>query len=286
MLDMPQVETGYVAVNGGKLYYEVAGAGHPFLLIHAGVADLHMWDDQFPIFAQRYRVIRYDAREYGRTTTENITFSNRQDIVDLLNHLGVTQTYVMGCSRGGQIAIDFTLEHPEMVDALIVVAGGISGYEQIMTPEVMARVDPAEAALFAQMEAAFESKDYPTLIDAEMQMWIDGPNQPPTRVDPRMRAKVRAIIENNYAQHVNEAPEAQPLDPPAIDRLDEIHVPTLAIVGDLDASGAQVAMDYLAEHVGGAQKVVIPGTAHLPNMEQPAPFTQLVLNFLNNLPSS
>src|SRR5579883_2650659 len=137
MQPVPESTTGYVDVEGGKLYYEVAGTGHPFVLIHAGVADHHMWDDQFPVFAQRYRVIRYDTREFGLTTSENVSYSNRQDLYDLLRHLGVEKTYVMGCSLGGQIAVDFTLEHPDMVDALIVVGGGISGHEEPVTEAEM-----------------------------------------------------------------------------------------------------------------------------------------------------
>src|SRR5262249_13492382 len=112
---------GFAEVEGGQLYYETAGTGHPLTLIHAGVADGRMWDDQFLTFAQHYRVIRYDARGFGRSRTESVSFSNRRDLYDLLRHLGVEKTYVMGVSRGGQIATDFTLERPEMVDALIPV---------------------------------------------------------------------------------------------------------------------------------------------------------------------
>jgi len=277
MPDMPASTTGYVAIEGGKLYYEVAGVGHPFVLIHAGVADNHMWDDQFAAFAQRYRVIRYDEREFGLTTSENVSYSNRQDLYDLLHHLGVEKAYLMGCSRGGQIAIDFTLEHPEMVDALIVVGGGVSGHEDKATD--------AEMAMFTEMEAALNHKDFPALVDLEMRMWIDGPGQPETRVSPQMRQKTRAMIANNYAQHQTETPDARPLEPPADKRLDEIHVPTLVIIGDLDVSDTQATMDYLAQQVAGAQKVVMPGTAHLPNMEQPERFNQIVLDFLGEVPA-
>jgi pimeloyl-ACP methyl ester carboxylesterase len=265
-------QTGYVEVEGGKLYYEVAGTGQPLLLIHAGVADHHMWDDQFAVFAERYRVIRYDTREFGLTTSDNVSYSDRQDIVDLLQQLGVDKTFIIGVSRGGALAIDFTLEHPELVAGLIVVAGGVSGLEGSGTE--------AELALFRQMEAAQAQKDYRTLIDLELQGWIDGPGQPATRVAPEMRANVRGMLTNNYARHHDEAPTARPLAPPAVHRLGEIHVPTLVIIPDLDFSETVVAMDYLAQGVAGAQKVVMHGVAHLPNMEQPAQFNQIVLDFL------
>jgi hypothetical protein len=57
MIFPSHVSSGYAPVENGELYYEVAGAGHPLLLIHAGVADRRMWDDQFAVFAERFRVI-------------------------------------------------------------------------------------------------------------------------------------------------------------------------------------------------------------------------------------
>src|SRR2546428_12986379 len=97
-----EVETGFVKIPGARLYYEVAGRGHPLrghplLLIHAGVADCRMWDVQFPVFAEQFRVVRYDTRGFGKSLTEDVSFSNRQDVSDLLDHLGIERTYVIGC---------------------------------------------------------------------------------------------------------------------------------------------------------------------------------------------
>src|SRR3954463_5748998 len=166
MTGATQTERGYLDVEGGRLYYEVAGQGHPLALIHAGVADLTMWDEQMEAFSERYRVIRYDTRGFGRTTTEDVGFSNRKDLYDLLRHLGVERSYVLGISRGGQIAIDFTIEHPEVVDALIAVAPGISGFQGELTEE--------EMALFNRMEELWEKEDFEALTDLEVRVWVDG----------------------------------------------------------------------------------------------------------------
>ena len=112
----------------GRLAYEVEGEGHPLTLIHAGLAHLRMWDEQVPAFAERYRVIRYDTRGFGRTTTDDVEFSNRDDLRALLDHLGVERTHLLGLSRGAQIALDFTLESPERVSSLVWVAGGVGGF--------------------------------------------------------------------------------------------------------------------------------------------------------------
>src|SRR4030042_336316 len=105
--------SGFAPVHNGSLYYEVAGSGQPVLLIHAGVADSSMWNAQFALFSQSYRVIRYDTRSFGKSRTENTEFSNRQDIVDLFSHLGIEKACVIGISRGGDIAIDSPLSHSE-----------------------------------------------------------------------------------------------------------------------------------------------------------------------------
>jgi len=269
----PSTTTGYANIHGGKLYYEVAGDGPALLLIHAGVADHRMWDEQWAAFAQHFRVIRYDTREFGLTTSTDVTYSNRQDIADLLAHLGVERTAILGVSRGAQIATDFTLERPAMVTHLIAISGGVSGYEASATP--------AEIAIFTQMEALMEAKDFAALTDLEVHVWGDGPGQPEGRMAAAPRAKMREMIWATYQAHRDESPTAQPLNPPAVDRLSEIRVPTLVIYGDLDFTDVPQAMDYLAANVAGAQKVLMPGTAHLPSMEQPAQFTQTVLDFLS-----
>ena len=273
-----QTTSGFLPVEGGELYYEVTGTGHPLVLIHAGVADLRQWDPQVPAFARHYRVIRYDTRGYGKTRTQAVSFSNRQDLYDLLKHLGVEHAYVLGNSRGGQIAIDFTVEHPEMVDALIPVAAGLSGYQ----PESFT---PAQHEIDAetQMGELLERGDFDALADLEVRFWADGPGQPEGRAAPEVREKLRLMIRENYARNEPE-PQARPLEPPAAPRLAEIQVPTLVMIGDLDESATRLMADALTDGIAGARKVVFPGVAHMVNMERPQEFTQTVLDFLQDLP--
>src|SRR4051812_46542248 len=101
---MPEIE-----LNDAKLYYEVAGQGRAFVMLHAGIAHSAMWDPQFEHFARHYRVIRYDQRGFGKTVTRTKKFDRRADLLALLDHLDVERAIVMGCSMGGGIALDFTL---------------------------------------------------------------------------------------------------------------------------------------------------------------------------------
>lgn len=117
------------------------------------------------------------------------------------------------------------------------------------------------------------------LTDFEVRIWADGPGQPAGRAPAQVRDRVRQMVANNYASHQEEL-VSPPLEPPAIERLGEIRVPTLVIVGDLDFSDTIAAMDVLAQGVPNARQVVFPGVAHIVNMEQPERFNATVLAFL------
>jgi pimeloyl-ACP methyl ester carboxylesterase len=272
--------SGTLDVENGTLYYEVAGDehSHPLLLIHAAIADNRMWDDQFELFAQRYRVIRYDMRGFGKSFVEDgASFSNRQDILALFDHLGARSAYVMGGSRGGQIAADFTVEHPAMVDALVLVAAGLSGWDGAG----YAPTDE-EMRLGKREEELWEAKDWEGLADNDVQLWVDGPGQPAGRAPQQVRERVRAMSLNNYATHTTEG-KPRPLQPPTAGRLGEVHVPTLVIAGALDPSDTDVVANLLVKGIPNARKVVMAGTAHVPNMEKPDEFNRLVLDFLGGV---
>jgi 3-oxoadipate enol-lactonase len=270
--------SGFSPVYNGSLYYEVAGSGQPILLIHAGVADCSMWDNQFNFFSHHYRVIRYDTRGFGKSHTETTKFSNRQDILDLFKQLGVEQACVIGVSRGGQIAIDFTLEHPEFVSTLIPVAAGVSGYDY--------QPDNSENAthefeIFNHMDELWEKNAFDELADLEVHVWADGPSQPIGRASPQIRAYMREIIRSNYTRQDGKA-TAEPLSPLATGRLGEIHVPTLILVGEYDSVATLEVADKLEKEIPDARKIIFPGTAHMLPLEQPELFNKIVLDFLKN----
>ncbi|MCA1553159.1 MAG: alpha/beta hydrolase, partial [Chloroflexi bacterium] len=268
--------SGFVNIAGCKLYYDEHGEGHPLVLLHAGIADHRMWDEQMPVFAERYRVIRWDMRGFGQSKTEAGTYSLRDDLLALLKHLGVEHAYVCGVSMGGALTIDFALEHPEMVDAIIPVAPGVSGYQPPSEDSPKAQW---EKETFARGEQAWKEKDIAQYIELQLQVWVDGPLQPPDRVPAPMREKVRVMMQDE--DPTEWAPKS--LDPPAVDRLSEIRVPTRVIYGDLDPTETMRTCTMLGEQIPNAQTRLMRGTAHLPNMERPDEFNRIVLDFLNSI---
>lgn len=271
-----QHRAGFAEVHGARLYYEVVGEGHPLVLIHAGVADHRMWDDQFEVFARHYQVVRYDARGYGKSVTDDGGFSDRQDLSDLLEHLRLATAHVLGVSRGGQIAMDFTLERPGKVSALVMVASGPGGYKSPHpNPEV-------ETMMFQETDSAWKAKDFARLADLGVRLWVDGPGQPADRVPSTIRERVREMILNNSRTHTIEG-KPQPLTPPAVGRLAEIRVPTLIVTGDLDTSHIRSAADFMEQNIRRAKKLILPRTAHMLNMERPDAFNRIVLEFLGSV---
>src|SRR5438552_13915178 len=164
-----QLQKGFAEVNGTSLYYEVAGEGHPLVLNHGGLVDHHLWDDQFEEFARHFKVIRYDIRGFGDSgmlKSGMEPYSMERDLYALLQFLGIEKTYVLGLSMGGALAIDFTLQYPEMVDALITVGAGLSGF-------AYGEPDEELKAKFAAMDEAFKSGDIARSVEISLQLWTD-----------------------------------------------------------------------------------------------------------------
>ncbi len=265
--------SGFAKVDGARLYYEIAGAGTPLVLLHAGIADSRMWDDQWEEFARYHRVIRYDMRGFGRTAMVGGPFAHRHDLHALLQTLGVGPVALLGCSMGGATGIDFALEYPELVVALILVACLPGGYKRRGTP-------PPQ---WDELVAAEEQGDLARAAELEVQIWVDGPYRGPGEVAPAIWDRVREMNLIALASDEARGEQEQRLAPPAIDRLHELRAPTLVIVGDLDRPEIVASADLLEERLPNARKVVMPGTAHLPNMERPEDFNRIVLGFLDEL---
>jgi pimeloyl-ACP methyl ester carboxylesterase len=277
MHDAKQIQSGFVETNGTQLYYEMMGEGHPLVLLHGGYMDRRMWDDQFVTFAQYYRVIRYDIRGFGKSELPQVPYSDRQDLYDLLTHLDIQKTYLLGLSLGGGIAIDFTLEHPERVDALVLVGSNVTGapIPQILTQEEIQVLIPQQQP----MQEALSTRNISAMLNAVM----NHPTLVPTEEYPSARQRVREnLSEYSFVWVLDPAPR-QELEPPAWGRLREIAVPTLIVVGGDDSFLLHRYADQLERNIAAVKRVTIPGTHHMPNMERPEEFNHIVLDFLKSL---
>jgi 3-oxoadipate enol-lactonase len=269
----PEVTSGYVDVAGARLYYEEAGEGSPLVMIHGGMLDRRMWDGQFEAFARSHRAIRYDVRAHGLSRADSVPFTDHDDLRRLMDSLHVSQAVIMGLSMGGQIALDFTLTNPERVRGLVLVGPGMPGWD----------FDSDEFATYIEeMTAAIETEDFATVIEVFTQWLCDGPHREPGQVDSVVRRRVLDMVAGS-GQRWDLMNMVSGLDPPTVERLDEIRVPTLAVVGSIDLAVVREIADHIVERIPGAQRVVIPDVAHMVNMEQPEVFNDVVAEFLSEL---
>ena len=270
----PDSKSGFAAVNKANLYYEISGSGTPFVMIHAGVADHRQWNNELAAFAGKYRVLRYDQRGFGKSEPVDGEYSHMGDLESLLEILEIREPLIlMGCSMGGGTAMDFTLTYPTLVKALIMVDSGPSGLN----------LDVPENNKFAEAETAFKDGDLDLVSEIETQIWFDGTGRTAQQVDQEMRKLLFEMNRIALGHEVKNSGKRKPnLEKPASERLHEIHCPVLVIVGANDQPYSLAAADHMTKHIKAARKVVIDNAAHLPNMEHPQQFFEIVSDFLDN----
>ncbi|HET7759544.1 MAG TPA: alpha/beta fold hydrolase [Gaiellaceae bacterium] len=254
------------------VYSEVAGEGPVVALVHEGICDSRMWDSQWAAWSGSYRLLRVDLRGFGRTPLGSEPYSHARDVIDALEEHGLERTALVGVSLGGRVALEVAVARPDLVRALVLVAPGFPGHE--WSQELRAQWD--------EEEAAFEAGDLDAAVEVSLRTWVDGPRRRPEDVDPELRRRVGEMQRDAYdlqREWVDEEPLVRELG----ERLGEIVAPTLVLVGDEDQPDMQAIAKRLAREIQGARLATIPGTAHVPSMERPREFDELVLPFLEEV---
>lgn len=260
--------------NGSTVYYEVAGEGPTVVLGHAGFLDSRMWDDQWAALAEHYRMVRYDMQGYGESSPASGPVDRRSELHALLQHLEIERAHLVGSSLSGATFLDYALEHPARVASLVTVNAAPSGFDMQGEPP----------RYLMEMFEAGQQGDLDRASELQLRIWLDGMYREPDQLDATLRQRAAAmnrIPVQNATWFVADAQPLNPLDPPAVTRLGEIACPSLIIDSTLDHPEVQRAAAEMARLIPQAQRATIADAAHVPNMEQPAEFNRLVLNFLS-----
>lgn len=266
------MQTFTIASGKAQLKGVEDGEGPAVVFLHAGVCDKRMWRDQMAALAARCRVIAYDRRGFGETSYEVETFSHMGDLRRVLDELGIERASLIGCSQGGRFSIDFALAHPERVAKLVLVAPAIGGAPQ---PE---RYPTDIEELVRQAERAEDEEDFDLVNRIEARLWLDGPRSAEGRVKGAARDLFLAM---NIIPLRSPSPGKDSPASDSYDRLEQIAAPTLMIWGDLDFPDLKDRCKTAAQRIKGAKHEIMPGTAHLPNLEQPERFNDIVARFLD-----
>jgi pimeloyl-ACP methyl ester carboxylesterase len=263
-MNTTDIKKSSVSINGTELYCESAGSGMPLIFIHGYSLDHRMWDNQFSFFAEKYHVLRYDLRGFGKSALPDGTpYSHHEDLKALLDHFNIPQAVLIGLSMGGRVATDFTLQYPEYVSALIPVDSVLHGYKN--------QFFFAEKVAIAAKERGAEAAKHP---------WLDHELFAPANAKPEVAVRLREMIHDFSGWHwINPNPWI-PLSPPSLTQLHKITTPTLVIVGEQDLQDFHIIAGMLTENISGAKKAVIPNACHMSNMEEPTVFNSVVEKFL------
>ncbi|MDA8198288.1 MAG: alpha/beta fold hydrolase [Thermaerobacter sp.] len=263
--------TTSMAIHAGRvvLYAEEQGTGPVVVLVHAGVADHRMWDAQMPWLAETHRTIRYDARGFGHSPHVAGPLSYTDDLIALMDTLGVPRATLVGCSFGGGTVLHAAVTHPERVERLVLVGAGVSGF-QAASP-----LDP----LFDQIEEAYTAHDYESVLDLEEKAWVVGLRRDASSVPAEVRALAREMNRTKFAY---EDTPVEYLDgrESDVDALSALEIPVLVVVGDQDCADVRETADFLMRTLPRATGAVINDAAHLPSLERPAEFNRILADWL------
>jgi pimeloyl-ACP methyl ester carboxylesterase len=263
-----------------RIFVEVSGEGEAVLFSHADFVDGRMWDAVRASFGDERRTASYDKLGYGRSDAATGPVCRRRELEAVIRGLGLAPAHLVGCSNGGQAALDLALERPELVRSLTLVNSPPSGFEPEGSP-------PAE---ILEMIEASQKGDQEAASELQLRIWFDGPSRLPDSLDP---AK---LVARSEAREMNRifvergtfwtAQPAEPLDPPALSRLGEIRLPVLVVSGSLDYSENRRASRLIAESIPGARFVEMAGCAHVPPLEAPQEFAAILRGFLESIASA
>lgn len=224
-------------------------------MLHPGVGDSRVWDPVMPRLVERHRVVRYDVRGYGRSALPTSEFSLVDDLVTVLDQLGLEQVVLVGCSMGGDTALGLALNDPARVRALVLLCPGVSGFPW-----------PDEPELDAEYDALAEARDIPGLVQFGLRLWAA------TGSDEAAVAQLEAAVPAwlDQADYLRK-------DPPVYDRLHEIQAPSVVMVGDQDRPILAAVAGATAARIPGADFIWMPGVDHLPSLRKPDQVAETIL---------
>ena len=267
-------KSGRIDVGNGSLYYEEAGSGEPVIFVHGHSLDHRMWDEQFAEFAKEYRVIRYDLRGYGASSSQtgDYQFTHVQDLVTLMDSLHIRKAHIVGLSLGGFIGADMLGWFPERMASAFLASGNIrksKGPSQPMTKEEALKRDEEIAALKVKG------------VDVMKREWFEGLMSSGGTRKERMRQPLWEMIDDWDAWQPlhKEVRVVAGLD--AYEAIKKNHptVPTLIVEGK-SANNRYSNQPEILKYLPNGKLKVLEDCGHMLNMEQPEAFNAALREFL------
>lgn len=269
----------FVSSGKARIAYDVVGSagdgGQDVLLLHAGVNDKRSWSHVVDRLSARHRCVAFDRRGYGETTYEpEDGWSDVGDAIEVLDAMGIDRAVVVACSMGGATALDLALLQPDRVAALLLIGTAVRG-----APYPTVTEEP-DATLERETGAAEEAGDLDEINRLETWTWLDGP-----KAEGRVQGAARELfLEMNEHALRQPDPGERAEGPQTWERLGEIAVPVLILVGTLDVQDIREVDAMLPGLLPDARIGWLDGVAHVPHLEGHEETLQLITDFVDETP--
>lgn len=244
------------------LAYDLVGEGRLVVLIHGTNLDRRMWEGEVAWLREHASVLRYDLRGQGTSDFPTEAYSNHSDLIELLDELGEREVDIVGLSAGAQVALDVALEAPDRVRRLILVSPSLMGYVPKEMPPYL-----------ADLMGALRARDFNRASDLLLASSI-------MQVPPKHSKQVRTMVEDNERLWTIPYSLVKQVSPSALERLEEIKITTLVLVGQHDVEAIRAQGELLERRLANARQVIIADGGHLLNMTSPDSFRKEVSIFL------
>jgi pimeloyl-ACP methyl ester carboxylesterase len=259
----PARET-YADLPGVRVWYkDTGGRGVPVVLLHAATGSTRAWEYQFPAFAARgYRVIAYDRRGWGRSVIDPAGVqpgTGADDLLALIEHLGIDRVHIVGTAAGGFVAFDFAVSFPQRVRTL-TVANSIGGVQDEDYLELGRRIRPAPQ--FNAMPPEFRElgPSYRAANPEGTRRWmeLERVSRPEGPIAPAQTMRNRLTFS----------------------LLEKIRLPTLLITGGADLYTPPPLLRLFAARIRNSASVIVPEAGHSTYWENPELFNRAILEFI------
>ncbi|SES62353.1 Pimeloyl-ACP methyl ester carboxylesterase [Oceanobacillus limi] len=261
------ISRDYATVNGGEIYYEVAGEGEAIILLHGLFLDSRMWDHQFETLSKTNKVIRVDLRGFGKTMITEDPFSNSDDLKGIFEHLNIENAHIVGLSFGAIVALEFTITYPEFVKSLTLCSLNLNR-------DVSQELKEARGEMFG----AFQNGEIEKCATISEKIWLNGISSPVEITDEDHTLYRTVTIDNLNKPRI----KSNPIFMKNIaERIEEVSVPTLILFGRSDFEDYQNFANVLEHSIKNSRKLAFANSAHMINISEPDLFTKTIESFVN-----
>jgi len=256
-----------IRANGIEINYEIAGEGPWLTMSHSLACNLHMWDPQMAALTGKFKVLRFDTRGHGQSSAPAGEYTLEQladDVKGLLDALKIKQTHWVGLSMGGMIGQAFALKYPGVFLSMVLA-------------DTTSRRPPAAGQMWGERIAIAHEKGMDALVDSTLARWFTEPYRNSRKdVMARIGTDIRKTPVAGFAGCCHAIAKVDYLD-----RLKEIKVPVLVMVGEHDHGTPPEAARVIQQNLPGSELKILPSAAHLSNIEQADEFNKAMIGFLD-----